>query len=111
MIALHLQLYTRTGAHLCRLLWTGRDRWRTVGRLSWRNEVPARLSLLLSTLYLLVHLSMTVLRVLFNLMIEILDPLYHWNRGSVAHLLFKKDSVSPCLHALTIGLPLGWRND
>ena len=72
--------------------------------------MPARLSLLLSTLYLLVHLSMTVLHVLFSLMIEILDRLYHWNRGSVAPLHFKKDSVSPCLHALTIGLLLGWRN-
>ena len=70
----------------------------------------ALLALLLPTLYLLAHLSMIVLRVLFNLMIGVLVRLSRWNRELVVHLHFKKDSVSPSLLGQMIALHLDWRN-
>lgn len=108
--AFHLQLRTRIGACLYRLLRTGHDRWRIAGQLCWRNVVLALLALLLPTLYLLAHLSMIVLRVLFNLMIGVLVRLSRWNRELVVHLHFKKDSVSPSLLGQMIALHLDWRN-
>ncbi len=70
----------------------------------------AHLSLLLSTLYLLGQLSTIVLRVLFNLMIGVLDRLRRWNQGLVVPLHFKKDSVSPFLQGQMTGLRLDWRS-